>query len=505
MTVHHAASVDHAIELAEGFKRSGEYDLFRGQVHPWQPQTSLHRLQIRRPTDWKECLFPRLARFREWCAKTAELVFLASPKNVHQFGAVLQHYGVETPYLDFSTDPAVAGFFATDGTPPPGSTHACIYMLKREDVFDFFETLNEDRRETTGDDVPLVEIVEIDVSDLWRLQAQHGLFICARTNWYDWYPPDRILFPHSGPPSYPTRSVIYPTQKSRLEIAVDGYFAEERSMQSSSELLEEFTKLKIPIISIETPESGYRPHVARGGELRPHSSWEKLEAWQRLPNEDIRKMHRRVIPLHLDWSAAPIAIRASLLAGISRVLRSNPGIRDYLVDWEFPPPPSHVNIRRLLARMGMLWDGLRSLPYSDDQVAAALALLPALCMLGVDSTLDGHGELKMIEILLGESIEVDLGRGVAADNRGYVSLKTLHRALRPDAADVFAADIQLGPDNLKQLLLAIVRPSLLFSHDAFADVFVREIVPTQMLRWREGDQLNAFFFAPALLERFGIP
>ena len=62
-----------------------------------------------------------------------------------------------------------------------------------------------------------------DVNNLWRLQAQRGVFLFCNFNYDMDFPLDKIIFPYTGYPSYPTRKIVYPSDKSALELLLDQY------------------------------------------------------------------------------------------------------------------------------------------------------------------------------------------------------------------------------------------------------------------------------------------
>jgi hypothetical protein len=213
MQVYEAANVEEAIDLAARMKEEGKYDWFRGQVHDWAPLSSLRRVFESKSEEKQQKVYRRYELFFNWVKRTPNLRYLLEPQCVHDAFAILQHYGIPTHYIDFTTNPAVAGFFAADTRETPPEGKACIYCLNTEELQWVWNGIKgiEARKEAA------IEPVRIDVTNLWRLQAQEGVFLYANYNWQIDFPMDRILFPYSGYPPYPTKERVYPKDKSSLE------------------------------------------------------------------------------------------------------------------------------------------------------------------------------------------------------------------------------------------------------------------------------------------------
>jgi hypothetical protein len=185
----------------------------------WPPHSSLRRVLDSRDSERQELAARRIGMFKKWLGTIQELQYLQKEEFIHDFAAIAQHYGIPTHYIDFTTDPGVAGFFSADTSTPPSDGKSCIYCLNTEDLISTWETLKElDERKGAK-----LELININVRNLWRLQAQRGVFLCANYNWEIDYPMDKILFPYRGYPSFPTREEIY-VDKSPLEQLLDQYF-----------------------------------------------------------------------------------------------------------------------------------------------------------------------------------------------------------------------------------------------------------------------------------------
>lgn len=221
METYEVANIEEAVELANKLKNDGSYDWFRGQVQDGPPVSSLSRVLESDDSEQIEKSARSVALFFDWVGTIPELRYLQTPKHINDICAIMQHYGIPTHYIDFTTNPSVAAFFAADTENLPIEGKSCIYCLNTEELMEVWDVIKDlDARKGA-----IIELVRIDVRNLWRLQAQEGVFLFANYNWEIDYPMDRILFPYSGYPSYPTREQIYPEDKSQLEQLLSQFFS----------------------------------------------------------------------------------------------------------------------------------------------------------------------------------------------------------------------------------------------------------------------------------------
>jgi hypothetical protein len=133
----------------------------------------------------------RQQAFREWArANEPKLGAIASDEDV--LFAIMQHYGIPTDFIDFTTEPSIAGFFASDTRTEP---EPCIYCISTQDLSRYWGVAQKYLEPGTQ-----LRTVTLQVPNLWRLEAQHGVFLYANYNWDLDYPPDRIVFPYTGYP-----------------------------------------------------------------------------------------------------------------------------------------------------------------------------------------------------------------------------------------------------------------------------------------------------------------
>ena len=146
--VHRAKNLNSAVRLARYLKRSGKYDMVRGQKQNLPPTPSIFR-----GGQDTAAATARLSHFSSWISQQPELSSLH--KNVDATLAVAQHYGIPTPFLDFTTDPDVAAFFASHEscTVPPKSKmmqDACIICANRKRLDNSWADINARYRAQEG-------------------------------------------------------------------------------------------------------------------------------------------------------------------------------------------------------------------------------------------------------------------------------------------------------------------------------------------------------------------
>jgi hypothetical protein len=231
-------NVIEAVELAQKLKQDGDYDWFRGQIKSWPLKSSFLRLDQEKRAQALE----KLRRFESWVRNTAGLESLTA--NTNSMVAVGQHYGLPTNFIDFTTSPEIAGFFASCGEQTEEDQLSCILCLNTKDLMEFWKILPAK--------YPPPELIAIDVQNLWRLQAQHGTFLyCPYTN----------------------NDKIFPKRKSQLEILLDQYFMNEQLIEGERNLPESIKKFTMFIPS----RAKYDPEVFIGN--NPPS---KLDSWSRI-------------------------------------------------------------------------------------------------------------------------------------------------------------------------------------------------------------------------------
>jgi hypothetical protein len=496
VTLYRAQNVDEAVALATAFKRDETYDWFRGQISNWLLKSSFVRL---RPEQQDEAL-QKLGRFESWGKNTLGLEALASHPDA--VIAVAQHYGLPTNFIDFTTEPEVAGFFASYGSAKEGMD-SCIICLNTADLDDFWKNWFRGNPQ-----YPPPEFLHLDVPNLWRLEAQSGTFLyCPYDNFEFIYDLDRILFPYTGLVSKPAVEQMYPQRKSGLEILLDQYFMNERLIEGTGRV-KSMTSLTVHRLDPLTEKCD--PDLILGGSLPKHCSWDadKLLLWLATKHE---KYSTAVT--EESWQVVIDLSKSSELIGqeVSDYVRSRllggSDVRNKLVSWSFQylgnPPASFPQISALTKPVQRLWDGLRALPYDNEDLAIGIGNCVALCLceLRVVARSDDPW-MDAASLCFGKAMEVEFGSEDGSYSRSYVSSLDLLKAVRDDIAGFLTPTYReavLG--NMTGLLQAVQAPDRLFSFDLLAKLFARQLAPAQVLVRPS----HAIFFSPARLDSFGLP
>jgi hypothetical protein len=152
-------NVDEAIALARSFSPKGLVDLFRGQQHE----------------------MARLGEFAKWIMATPEMSSLHWDEDA--ILSVAQHYGIATPFLDVSTSPEVAAYFATTdaGGAACEAGFGTIYCFQAANVDAMGRALARQPDWQHPDMLPF-RVVKPHLRSLWRLEAQQGAFIDVRVD-----------------------------------------------------------------------------------------------------------------------------------------------------------------------------------------------------------------------------------------------------------------------------------------------------------------------------------
>lgn len=502
MQCHTVNNVEEAVELALRFKNEGKYDWFRGQLQAdWEPKSSLERA-IENGEN-QEQLEKRLMRFLAWAKTEPSLSYLAESENCDQLFAVLQHYGFPTSYIDFSTDPGIAGFFASDyKKEPTDGTQSVIFCLNTADLRSFYdESITPYYKQKS---TPLhVELVSVNVDNLWRLQAQSGHFVFTNHTWYRFYDMDRIVFPWTGYPSFPPKNRIYPEHRSSLEQLLDNYFEDERRHTSyiafEQEQLRRNQNGDSSFHFMRINSDGYNPDVLEAPTAGlPSWSAESLKPWLELNGETFHEVVGLRHTIALRQGSNVPALGRQLEYGISAAIRQDGSLRRRTVHWELQGLPTLANRDTLEKQLRDVWNGMRRLPYSDEDIAIACGNLLELSLQPNINSLFGGDVLNAFQAWRPDAMEVEFGSGEDSGSRGYCSEALLNRTISNDWIQTLPAGVSVESPSMA--LSVCYTPKYMLDFTAFATLFGRELIPSQLVRERP-----LVHFNPARIGIFGLP
>ena len=482
------ASVKEAVAAAMRMKAEEGFDLFRGQRCDWPVVSSFRRLDSEQQAD----AVARVNQFINWAKTEAALeqYGFSSDKAI----AVAQHYGFATTFLDFSTDIEVARYFATEHCldpvyqdAPGNSELSCIVAVRSAHLDDWVK----ERFRQTGKFLG-PQILRLEVPNLWRIEAQSGVFLVDHEI-MDNYPFHYILFPASlGPEPARARATVYPDKRSDLELILEQWFWHEKASAGTRLMREMLDRGGVAFhhLTGEPTDGVGLKSIVRP---EPHPSWagrEKtwLRATERFESVLPRPADTLQVDLRLSLSLDDVrALVATLLP-----LDSLADRRRRSANWRVLANGSiDIAAGQKLARQ---WDALRIDGYSDAQLVASFAASISLLalQLGLIAGWPSYGgslgisdDIKPLTSLFGCDLLVEF-TGLVGYSRALVSAADLQSAVREDVDHYLPADLykDCGPtpaERVHQLLIGIHSPSLLFDFDRFADIYVRQVVPTSVI------------------------
>lgn len=448
-------SVEDALKLARRFRKQGRADAFRGQNAPWVPIPSLLRMNgTERPISEE-----RLAKFVDWAQFVPLLRHLNRDEDSYR--AVAQHYGIATTLLDFSEDPDVAAFFALDGYAPSADGNPVIYCLKTHDI----------------SNIRGARVIRIDVANLWRLEAQRGLFIevdsqdagrrleqsCIKI----YFPPSMI--------SYDTREKYYPIRKSSLEIVLDQFFTKEIHENISNKF---DTK-----ISIRFRWRSYVGAFLNREWAKPDHTWLDIDPHWTLTDriKFDATCDKRTFSIDVPSTSDLVCLKEALSdqyqTEIAKLWEERTLV-DFCVTAANIEEIELTEARKLL---NIMWDGLVTLPYSAAEIVNCVCLTVTLLMSAISEHAATHeGKGCGIDRLLGETTAVEFAPFNGAHSGGTAATDALQQALSPDIRNVLSPYVKrhvlMRPLRVLDFVLDHVA---VFRFDEFKRVFCEQVIPSQ--------------------------
>jgi len=483
-----ARDVTEAVAIAERLKALGEAHWFRGQIQDWpKVAPTIWRLPPERLEDAKQ----QVARLADWARITPGMQELSAAPDA--LLAVAQHYGVPTPFLDFTTEPRIAGFFATNGY-SQDCVESVIICL---DIEEAGRRWQEVARERT---LPVPELLTLDVPNLWRLEAQHGAFVwCPYDSLDAPFRLSRILFPATDSCGV-AQADIYPQRESPLEQLLKQFFQAEKNRGGLKPMLEYMESQGVAFNSFEFPDDEYSAEAfVRPPE--PHPSWEpeSIRPWLALEREYWQNC--AVGPeVRLEFGVEEPHLMAMHLAiRLMGICEDDPGLRSRSPKWKVAVPYISDEARESLrSTLQQVWDGMTRLPYTIKQIAWAMGTAAGLFVAKAE---EGSAN-KAAEAFFGEVTPIEVAR---SDSRSYAGAWVADGAIRKAVRDDFEALLlPLTRENILKypfnLLMTARNPRLLFDFNRLTELFASQIIPTQVAL---DDPHHATVFSPARVHIIG--
>ncbi len=482
-----------ALEVCRSLLRKREASLFRGQTCDWPVLLP----SLLRPNTDRANSEAKLRDFLEWATSVPQMAIYRESESA--LTAIAQHYGVPTRYLDLTTSPEVAILFAKQtGERASRNAQSVVYCFS-ETEFSYSRSVN---------------IVRIDVANLWRLQAQQGLFL-------EFFDDDaksvrgRALRIHFPPEQITAEETLqlYPARKSALESVIDQWMYRHG--------IESFTR------SSGIPRIIYVKRYTYPGAFR----WRKIpgfepewfggeRSWILPPIEAVSSLKKptvQVIP-RFDLSD-PIRAREAVVDVIKDPILRHRALGQRL-SFKIELSPEKEKLASSVSEViNRCWDGLRVLPYPSSEIISSIALTTAFLSARAENIKD----VDKWPVKLWQDVEIietaPVGGHIAA---GLVSKSDLASALSSRYAGRLTKSMRrLWAENPALVMNYIVDPWILFDFQLLKKMFVEQFVPTTVDSFWEEDLglyegslgcMWSLSFNPALLGfvtkgdyRFGSP
>lgn len=441
-------SYEDAVRLCLELRNEKGFDYFRGQSTDW-PEILPSLLRCRNDNE-KSKAQRRLDDFLEWAKATPQMV--SYNQSEAKLTAIAQHYGIPTRFLDLSYDPTVASIFSKSEGLYYGKS--VIYCFRKQDL----ESLKG------------IKILEFEVENLWRLKAQHGLFIEFEdiSNIADLKSvATKVIYPTINMTSNDLSSV-YPIRKSHLETVVDQFFyrtqvANVMDMLAGIPKRASIRRQTYPGIFKRREIPDFEPKWI-GDDPR----------WVLAPlqNFDVAdegpKFSIQTGDLTSDAENCVIVITKRLRSEVGKQLSMRQQI-DFCFD---RGDPSDEICTMVLNRV---WDGLRVHPYSN----ASLEIAMARTILAVHRRSSPNAVSEWEDELWGEVQHLDACPVNGHLDGGKVSKATFSDSLRFPASELFNSFyMKMARDDSSKFLHLITDPWLIYDFQKLVTMFSEQLVPS---------------------------
>lgn len=477
-----APSASEALRICTNLQRTGKATLFRGQKRDWP---TLAPSLLRLSSEDRNRSAIKLKRFLEWANAVPQMA--SYRERLEELTAIAQHYGIPTTFLDLTGSPEIALLFAKREHQAIEAPDAVVYCFAESELRLLLNA----------------QILRLDVANLWRLEAQEGLFLDFLDDGLASQLRNmatRVHFP-SELLTEEERARLYPVRKSALENVLDQWFYRHEV----ENLMEDFeTKILVRLKRHSYPGAFVRRQI-------PDVSPEWLGELERWFLSDIETMSilrsRKVVTVPVlnsaDIRLAIVCAREAIEVLIRASLESAELLSFEIQGKRSTELPLLVGAAQLLNRV---WDGIRKMPYSADELVACMSLCSALVSLRAHGVKDiddwekqlwGNSELLEVAPIGGHIEAGGVSQAQLAEAYSTKHWKFLAKPFR-----------RMALDNPRELMSYVVEPFILFDFEPFKRIFVEQFIPSAVdSYWKEDinlydGQLKSLWsipFNPALL------
>lgn len=481
-------SLEEALKLAEDYKESGKYNWFRGQTGLWPLISTGNRLNDFERNEAEK----KLKRFDNWA--NANGLF----SDYDSSEAIAQHYGLKTMFIDFTTDPKIAAYFASDGINYEKYQYSCIYCLN---TIHFENSLNSIKKYFPNlPDYP--RLIDIKIDNLWRLEAQNGKFLyqpCINFDWF--YSLHRIVFKVSNNDiKLLDNYYIYPDSKSPLEERIDGFLLSEETranVMNFNNFIEELKKSGVNYIFEDFSGNdgifGDTPYVKSyvNEEVLLSFNWQQdeIKGWENKKTETFKEIFTPFnLIFNINSFSENIKNKKIITLKLQDLFKYDENIRNKSIRFSINSNINNSNLSKKFEEYSFrIWNGMRKLPYSNDDIIKVISDLMLIINLN-------KYEYKSFN---NEYLEIILTDGTGGYNNAFVSERSLRNSMRDDLNKVLKNNI----NSIQELILAIKRARLLYKYNDLVKLFVESIILTQVMYMKE----DFVIYSPFELDWIGIP
>ena len=278
-------------------------------------------------------------------------------------------------------------------------------------------------------------------------------------------------------------------------------------MEGNARMKEIFTDETFTWISVG--QTDWDPDVVLPSGIPQVESWSgaALALWLMPPDEHFdQTRHGEMFVIDVA-TTDPVTAAKETHEKILDALNRDPDLRRRLVAFTLRRPDG--TLIEHAAEVERLWDGIRMLPYTAEEVATSIGNLIALMIEAEQSHLNYRsGDVARS---FGPAIEIEIAADDGSYSRAFVPNDAVLAAVRPDLSNYLVPrwrEELLG--NAFGIIQCIPKPDVLFDFDAFRSLFVRYAVPSQVLaraqgRRPENDRVaRAIYYSPARVRRFTV-